>query len=78
MEPAIEETMSKARSMEQAVSLGLMAVLILGNSMRIILRVLGFINGQMAGNTMVSGRIIRWRDMECSHGLMVENMKENI
>jgi hypothetical protein len=32
----------------------------------------------MAESTKESGRITKWKAMECLHGLMVEGMKENI
>lgn len=55
-----------------------MAAPMTANSMRIISKETEFISGLTAETTKVNGRIIRWRAMVCSHGLMAEDMKENI
>lgn len=40
--------------------------------------VLEFIHGLTEDNIKGIGKIIKWMEMVCSHGLMAENMKENI
>lgn len=55
-----------------------MEVLMMGSSMRTTLRDKEFINGQMAETMKVNGRTIKWRAMVSSHGLMAEDMRENI
>lgn len=78
MEPAIEETMLKVKNTGQVVSLGLMEVLILVNSMIITLKESEFINGQTEENMMVNGKTTKWKVLVFSHGLMVENTKDSI
>jgi hypothetical protein len=63
--------------MELAALHGLMAVLIRVSSMKIILKEREYTSGVMGEGMKASGRIIRWRAMECSRGLMVESTREN-
>jgi len=66
---------NKVKSMEKVNLLGQMAALTTATSMIIILRARASITGLTGVHTTANGRIIRWKDMVLSIGLMVVVMK---
>jgi len=68
----------KGKNMEKENSHGLIIVHTQEISLITIFMEMVFMNGQMAEFSQEHGEIIKWKDMVHSHGLMEENMLENI
>lgn len=77
MEHHILEIMWMVRSMEWESLLGLMEVLTMESSLITILMEKVFTNGQTADNSTETGRTIKWKEVECFHGLITEDTKES-
>jgi len=66
------------KNMDKENSIGLMNLVMKVNSLIIIFMAKGFIHGQMEENMMENGIIIKWTDMVCSLGQIIEDMKDII
>lgn len=75
MERATKEITSRERSMELANLLGQITLLMMASLLTITSTATAFTCGQMAADMKDSGRIIRWRVMAYSHGLITEGTR---
>ena len=78
MEHHLKVNMHKVKSMVQVSLCGLIEVLLMENSMKIIFAGKEYMNGQMAEYIMEIGKTIKWKGMAHLHGRTVENMQDNI
>ena len=65
------------KNMERVYFNGVMAVITMGNSMKMKFKVKENINGRIKDHMKVIGCIIKCKDLENLSGRMVECMKEN-
>lgn len=74
----MKECINQVRSMVVVNLPGQMGVHSQGNSLTIILMELASMSGLMGEYSMESGKIIKWKGMEHSHGLMEEDMLDSM
>ena len=76
--PCTKVITTRERSMEKAFTFGRMDQAMKATGLKIELKVQEFINGRMAGRTLVNGKIITCMEKAFTHGPTVEDIKANM